>query len=66
LRKGNTKFAYGIPKVIIKGKPSDHNSESIVQIKAIENRKTIAKINMTIDSESSGTTNAIILDIMSI
>ncbi len=62
LRKGNTKFVYGIPKIIIKGKPSENDSKSIVQIKAVENKKTIAKIEIPINSESSHWSNAIILN----
>jgi hypothetical protein len=62
LRRGNTKFVYGIPKIIVKGKKNNNITESIVQVKAVENKQTIAKIDMTINSESSGLSNAIILN----
>jgi hypothetical protein len=62
LRRGNTKFVYGIPKIIFKGKPSDNISESVVQVKAVENKKTIAKADMMIDTESSHISNAHILN----
>ncbi len=62
LRRGNTKFVYGIPKIIVKGKKSDNITESVVQVKAVENKQTIAKIEMAINSESSGLSNAIILN----
>lgn len=58
LRRGNTKFVYGIPKILVKGK--DY-TESVVQVKAVENKKTIAKIDMAINTESSGISNAILL-----
>jgi Bacterial SH3 domain len=62
LRRGNTKFVYGIPKVIFKGNPADNVSESVVQLKAVENRKTIAKTDMTINTESTRLSNAMVMN----
>lgn len=62
LRRGNTKFVYSIPKIIFKGNPADDVSESIVQVKAVESKKTIAKMDMTINSESTRLSNANMLN----
>ena len=50
LRTGNTKFVYSVTKIQLKGKPSEFVSEThTIDIKAVENRKAIAKASMIVE-----------------
>jgi hypothetical protein len=61
LRRANTKFVYGIPKILA-NKENGYPISCTVEVKAIENQKIISKTTMQINGESASLSNAIILN----